>query len=166
VGCDYEQAPSTGTRHTADYDARIPVKHYLPRYATNGVAAEQAVPADRFARKIVGFLLSACAARSRQLNGRALGGSIYNNPFFSCNHNKENEMAATSSTIGTGALPWREIHHLALATRDLAATIRFYTDVLGMHAADIAPANPIHGRTCTIKPSPNATSELHFSSAS
>jgi catechol 2,3-dioxygenase-like lactoylglutathione lyase family enzyme len=71
-------------------------------------------------------------------------------------------MAATSSAIGTGALPWREIHHLALATRDLEATIRFYTDVLGMHAADIAPANPIHGRTCTIKPSPNATSELHF----
>jgi catechol 2,3-dioxygenase-like lactoylglutathione lyase family enzyme len=71
-------------------------------------------------------------------------------------------MAATSSNIGTGALPWRELHHLALATRDLEATIRFYTDVLGMHAADIAPANPIHGRTCTIKPSPNATSELHF----
>lgn len=71
-------------------------------------------------------------------------------------------MADTSSNIGTGALPWREIHHLALTTRDLEATIRFYTDVLGMHATDIAPANPIHGRTCTIKPSPTATSELHF----
>ena len=71
-------------------------------------------------------------------------------------------MAATSSNIGTDGLPWRELHHLALATRDLEATIRFYTDVLGMHAADIAPANSLHGRTCTIKPSPNATSELHF----
>jgi catechol 2,3-dioxygenase-like lactoylglutathione lyase family enzyme len=71
-------------------------------------------------------------------------------------------MVATSSHPTTGTLPWRELHHLALATRDLEATIRFYTDVLGMHAADIGPANPIHGRTCTIKPSPNATSELHF----
>jgi catechol 2,3-dioxygenase-like lactoylglutathione lyase family enzyme len=71
-------------------------------------------------------------------------------------------MAASSSNIGTGALPWCELHHLALATRDLEATIRFYTDILGMYAADIAPANPIHGRTCTIKSSPNATSELHF----
>jgi catechol 2,3-dioxygenase-like lactoylglutathione lyase family enzyme len=75
---------------------------------------------------------------------------------------KENEMAATSSNIGTCALPWRDIDHLAFATRDLEATIRFYTDVLGMHASDIAPANPIHGRTCTIKPISNASSELHF----
>jgi catechol 2,3-dioxygenase-like lactoylglutathione lyase family enzyme len=71
-------------------------------------------------------------------------------------------MAATASNVDTAALPWRELHHLALASRDLEATIRFYTDILGMHAADIAPANPIHGRTCTIKPSPNAASELHF----
>jgi catechol 2,3-dioxygenase-like lactoylglutathione lyase family enzyme len=71
-------------------------------------------------------------------------------------------MAATSSNTATGALPWRELDHLALATRDIEATIRFYTDILGMHAADIAPANPIHGRTCTIKPTPNAISELHF----
>jgi hypothetical protein len=32
-------------------------------------AAEQAVAVDRFARKIVPFLKSFCAARSRQLNG-------------------------------------------------------------------------------------------------
>jgi catechol 2,3-dioxygenase-like lactoylglutathione lyase family enzyme len=91
-----------------------------------------------------------------------LGGSIYSSPFFSRNQKKENEMSATAPNIGTAALPWRELHHLALATCDLEATIRFYSDVLGMHAADIRPANPIHGRTCTIKPSPNATSELHF----
>jgi catechol 2,3-dioxygenase-like lactoylglutathione lyase family enzyme len=71
-------------------------------------------------------------------------------------------MAAISSNIGTGTLPWCEIDHLALVTRDLEATIRFYTDVLGMHAADIAPATPIHGRTCMIEPRPNATSDLHF----
>src|SRR4051794_12749893 len=71
-------------------------------------------------------------------------------------------MAANSSNIGTGALPWREIDHLALVTRDLEATIRFYTDVLDMHAADIAPATPIHGRTCMIEPGPNTISDLHF----
>jgi catechol 2,3-dioxygenase-like lactoylglutathione lyase family enzyme len=71
-------------------------------------------------------------------------------------------MSTASSTISTGTLPWYELHHLALATRDLEATIGFYTDVLGMHAADIAPATPIHGRTCMIKPHSNATSELHF----
>ena len=71
-------------------------------------------------------------------------------------------MAATSSNSGTGALPWRELNHIALATRDLEATIRFYTDVLGMHADEIEPANPIHGRTCIIKLSPNATSHFHL----
>jgi len=67
-------------------------------------------------------------------------------------------VAHTSSDF----ISWREIHHLALATRDLEATVRFYTNILGMYAADIRPARPIHGRTCTIKSSPNATSELHF----
>jgi hypothetical protein len=38
-------------------------------------AAEQAVPADRFARKIGGFLKPLCAARSRRLNGKPLGGN-------------------------------------------------------------------------------------------
>jgi catechol 2,3-dioxygenase-like lactoylglutathione lyase family enzyme len=71
-------------------------------------------------------------------------------------------MAVISSNIGTGALLWCEIDHLALVTRDLEATMRFYTDVLGMHAANIAPATPIHGRTCMIEPRPNATSDLHF----
>jgi hypothetical protein len=46
---------------------------YRIRKAWSGAATQQAVPADRFARKIVGFLKSSCAARSRRLNGRALG---------------------------------------------------------------------------------------------
>jgi hypothetical protein len=37
-------------------------------------AAQPAVAADRFARKIVG-ILAACAVRSRQLNGNPLGGN-------------------------------------------------------------------------------------------
>jgi hypothetical protein len=39
-------------------------------------AAQPAIPADRFAREIVRFLVSACAARSRQLNGNPLGGLL------------------------------------------------------------------------------------------
>ncbi len=36
-------------------------------------SAEHGVAADRFAREIVAFLKSPCAARSRQLNTRPLG---------------------------------------------------------------------------------------------
>lgn len=71
-------------------------------------------------------------------------------------------MATIGSNNGTGALPWCEIHYLALATRDLEATIRFYTDVLGLQAADILPATTLHSRHCAIKPDPSATSHLHF----
>jgi catechol 2,3-dioxygenase-like lactoylglutathione lyase family enzyme len=59
-------------------------------------------------------------------------------------------------------LAWQEMHHIALATCDLEETIRFYTEVLGMQADDINPPNPIHGRTCTIKPGAEAKVELHF----
>src|SRR5262249_32934809 len=38
-------------------------------------AAQQAVPADRFAREIVAILKSSHAARSRRLNGRPVGRS-------------------------------------------------------------------------------------------
>ena len=70
-------------------------------------------------------------------------------------------MTVTSNHSG-GELPWQEMHHLALATRDLEETVRFYTEVLGMQADEIQPPNPIHGRTCTIKPGPGAVVELHF----
>lgn len=33
---------------------------------------------------------------------------------------------------GTGGVRWRGAHHLALVTRDLDATVRFYHGVLGM----------------------------------
>jgi hypothetical protein len=39
----------------------------------DGVAAEQAVAADRFAREIGAILVRSDTARLRQLNGRALG---------------------------------------------------------------------------------------------
>ena len=70
-------------------------------------------------------------------------------------------MTVTSNITGS-ELPWQEMHHIALATRNLEETVRFYTEVLGMQADDIKPPNPIHGRTCTIKPGSEAKVELHF----
>ena len=52
-------------------------------------------------------------------------------------------------------LPWCGIHHIALATADLDATIRFYKDVLGMHVSAIAPSEAGRGRHCLIFVKPN-----------
>lgn len=52
-------------------------------------------------------------------------------------------------------LPWHGIHHIALLTADLDATIRFYRDVLGMHTSDIAPSQEGRGRHCLIFVKPN-----------
>jgi catechol 2,3-dioxygenase-like lactoylglutathione lyase family enzyme len=71
-------------------------------------------------------------------------------------------MTVTQADNSAEPLPWREVDHLAFATQDLDATVRFYTELLGMHAEAIQPPNPIHGRTCTIYPSVNATVGLHF----
>jgi catechol 2,3-dioxygenase-like lactoylglutathione lyase family enzyme len=71
-------------------------------------------------------------------------------------------MSLTKSETTAGQLPWRDVVHLAFATRDLDATVRFYTEVLGMQSEEILPANPIHGRTCNIKAGANTTIELHF----
>jgi catechol 2,3-dioxygenase-like lactoylglutathione lyase family enzyme len=67
-------------------------------------------------------------------------------------------MTATLSS----RLPWNDVHHIAIATSNLEETVRFYTEVVGMQAADIQPPNPIHGRTCVIKPGVQAKVELHF----
>ncbi|GHO55929.1 VOC family protein [Ktedonobacter robiniae] len=52
-------------------------------------------------------------------------------------------------------LPWYGIHHIALLTTDLDATIRFYRDVLGMQTSDIAPSKEGRGRHCLIFVKPN-----------
>jgi catechol 2,3-dioxygenase-like lactoylglutathione lyase family enzyme len=47
-------------------------------------------------------------------------------------------------------LSYRGFHHIALATSDLDATIRFYKDVLGMQVSEIAPPREGRGRHCLI----------------
>lgn len=61
-------------------------------------------------------------------------------------------------------LPWHGIDHIALLTVDLDATIRFYRDVLGMHASDIAASQQGRGRHCLIfaKPNDNNVWGFHF----
>lgn len=60
-----------------------------------------------------------------------------------------------SHTEQTFQIPWQGIHHIALITADLDATIRFYRDVLGMQASDIAPSQEGRGRHCLILVKPN-----------
>lgn len=54
---------------------------------------------------------------------------------------------------------WRGFHHVALATPDLDATIRFYGDILGMRAGDIFPVTERKG---VIASSNAETWGLHF----
>jgi len=60
--------------------------------------------------------------------------------------------------------PWRGIHHIALATANLDATIRFYKDVLGMQVSEIAPSKAGRGRhfLVFVKPGDNDVLGLHF----
>lgn len=61
-------------------------------------------------------------------------------------------------------LPWRGIHHIALRTADLEATIQFYKEGLGMPVSDIAPSEEGRGRHCIVmvKPGDSETWGLHF----
>ena len=61
-------------------------------------------------------------------------------------------------------LPWRGIHHVALRTTDLEATIKFYRDGMGMAVSDIAPDQGGRGRHCLVlvKPGDSETWGLHF----
>jgi len=62
------------------------------------------------------------------------------------------------------ALAWRGIHHIALITPDLDATVHFYRDVLGMQVSDIYPSREGRGRHCLVfaKPNDSDTWGLHF----
>lgn len=45
---------------------------------------------------------------------------------------------------------WRGIHHNALVTRNLDATIDFYHRLLGMELGSVMPASGPHGRHCLL----------------
>lgn len=52
--------------------------------------------------------------------------------------------------------PWQGFNHVALLTRDLDATRRFYQEVLGMELLFVTPANALHGRHCGLRPGSTA----------
>lgn len=57
---------------------------------------------------------------------------------------------------------WQGFHHLALATSELDATIRFYRDVLGMCIGAVAPASDLRGRHVFVKPGATDSWGIHF----
>jgi catechol 2,3-dioxygenase-like lactoylglutathione lyase family enzyme len=66
-------------------------------------------------------------------------------------------MTYATNTSETG---WRGFHHVALATRDLDATIAFYGGVLGMRAGEVSRRGP--NRHCFVTPGDGAGWGLHF----
>lgn len=65
-------------------------------------------------------------------------------------------------TSTTTPLPWQGFDHVALATPDLEATIRFYCDVLGMQVGEIYQARGGKNRHCFIKPGMTDAQGVHF----
>ncbi|MBW8351578.1 VOC family protein [Bacillus sp. IITD106] len=57
---------------------------------------------------------------------------------------------------------WQGFHHIALVTRDLDETIRFYKNLLGMQVGTVYPAFKQRGRHCFIKPGNVETWGIHF----
>lgn len=57
---------------------------------------------------------------------------------------------------------WCGIHHVAVVTKDLDATIQFYEKVLEMSADQRFPATQKRGRHCFIKPGETTSWGLHF----
>jgi catechol 2,3-dioxygenase-like lactoylglutathione lyase family enzyme len=68
-------------------------------------------------------------------------------------HADNDELQATT--------PWEGVHHVALMTRDLEATTRFYEDVLGMSVQALDARGPL-GRHCMIHPGTGPMRGLHF----
>ena len=55
---------------------------------------------------------------------------------------------------------WRGFHHIALATPDLDATLRFYGTILGMEVGALMDGP--QGRHCFVRPGETAAFGLHF----
>lgn len=58
--------------------------------------------------------------------------------------------------------PWTGIHHVALVTPDLDATIDYYVNILEMEVSDVYPAAGRRGRHCFIRPGETLSWGLHF----
>ncbi len=69
---------------------------------------------------------------------------------------------STSQPTDESRVPWRGVHHIALVTPDLEATIDFYQDVLGMTVLAFFPATNYSGRHAFIQPGDTPTWGLHF----
>lgn len=57
---------------------------------------------------------------------------------------------------------WQGVHHIALVTPDLEATVTFYENVLGMQATPVYPATAQRGRHCFVKPGDTECWGIHF----
>jgi len=62
-------------QQVSEYVSDCAIEHLEAKFCR---AAQHGIAVDRFAREIVGFLKSSCAARSRQLNAKPFGGSPSN----------------------------------------------------------------------------------------
>jgi catechol 2,3-dioxygenase-like lactoylglutathione lyase family enzyme len=73
-------------------------------------------------------------------------------------------MATNPAPAIETTLAWCGIHHIALATPDLDATMRFYGGVLGMVVSEVFPSREGRGRHCLVfvKPGDDDTWGLHF----
>lgn len=59
---------------------------------------------------------------------------------------------------------WRGIHHIALATHDIEATVAFYRDIVGVQGSAIYPSRDGRGRHAILLTNPTEpkTLGLHF----